>query len=57
MKKSTPPLLKHQDHQVEIKISNHHNGAFYHCVTCLKHIAWLSKQEVETALKLGLINP
>lgn len=57
MKKSTPPLLKHQDHQVEIKISNHHNGAFYHCQTCLKHIAWLSKQEVERALKLGLIKP
>lgn len=55
MSKSIPPLLKHQDHQVEVRTTHHHNGAFYHCVSCSKWIAWLSKQEVKEAAKLGLL--
>lgn len=55
MTKSTPPLVKHQDHQIEIRLTHHHNGAFYHCLTCQKHVAWLSKNQVHLAKKLGII--
>lgn len=56
-KKSTPPLIKHQDHEIIIVASgNSTHSAKYHCVTCNKFVAWLKKDEAELAASLGLIN-
>lgn len=57
-KKSTPPLIKHEKHQVEIRLSKDakKHSAFYHCVECNKWVAWVSKRDFETAKKLGLIS-
>ena len=56
MKKSTPPLIKHQEHRVEIRPTATKHPAQYWCLDCNKHIAWLSKQEAEFAEKNGLIS-
>lgn len=56
MSKSIPPLIKHKDHQVEIVLvfNSKHYGKI-HCVTCNKWVMWLSQQEVNQALQLGLV--
>jgi len=56
LKCKTPPLEKHSNHQVEIKlVSTYKHYAKYHCLTCNKFVAWLSKNDTDTALKLGLV--
>tara|TARA_R110000868_G_C10609886_1_gene741304 strand:- start:372 stop:578 length:207 start_codon:yes stop_codon:yes gene_type:complete len=58
MKKSIPPLLKHEDHQVTIQPSiNAHHSAYYHCIECNKWVAWLSWGETQKAKQLGLLKP
>lgn len=53
--KSTPPLEKHNRHQVEIRlVSNTIHFAKYYCLDCNKHVSWLSKADTIAALKLGL---
>jgi hypothetical protein len=57
MKRSTPPLIKHQDHEVEIRLATQANhAARIHCVTCNKFVMWLSHKETELAEQQGLIN-
>jgi hypothetical protein len=49
------PFIKHDTHQVEIRlVSTYKHHAKYHCVTCNKFVAWLSRKDTDTALKLGL---
>ena len=56
MKKSTPPLIKHQDHRVEIRlVSGDKHYAKYHCVDCNKWVAWVGRAETTKALELGLV--
>ena len=50
-----PPLVKHQDHRVEIQPSTAHNLAKYYCLDCRVFVAWLSRREVEQAQQLKLI--
>lgn len=56
MKKPFIPLEKHATHEVEIRLVSGKHFAKYHCVTCNKWVAWLSKQDTDNALKLGLVN-
>jgi hypothetical protein len=57
IRKSTPPLEKHSSHRVEIKlVSGGRHFAKYHCIDCNKWVAWVSKRETNTALKLGLVS-
>ena len=56
MKKPFIPLEKHATHEVEIRLVSGKHFAKYHCVTCNKWVAWLSKQDSDNALKLGLVN-
>lgn len=52
----TPPLEKHASHQVEIQpVTSGKHQAKYFCLDCHKWIAWVSKQDYETAKELGLI--
>jgi hypothetical protein len=45
------PLLKHQDHEVEIRPSkNAVHFAYYYCLKCHCHISWISKRD---AAKVG----
>ena len=45
------PLLKHQDHEVEIRPSkNAIHFAYYYCLKCHCHISWISKRD---AAKVG----
>jgi hypothetical protein len=57
MKKvSTPPLVKHKDHQIKILPSaGTKHAAMYHCIDCNKWVAWLSKADSEQARQLGLL--
>ena len=56
-KKPTPPLIKHRDHEVVILLSNNlKHAAKYHCITCNKFVAWLSREDAIEAERLGLIN-
>ncbi len=56
-KKSTPPLIKHANHQVKIILEqDSKHAARYHCVTCNKFVAWVGKQELIQAQELGMIN-
>ena len=55
-RKPIPPLIKHRDHQIEIRPTvgmNH--AAMYYCVSCNKWVAWLSKKDSETARSLSLL--
>lgn len=57
-KKPIPPLIRHQDHRVEIQPSRAHNLAKYYCVDCGVFVAWLSRAEAQRAQELNLIqNP
>lgn len=56
MKRSTPPLERHAQHQVEIRPSTTRHHALYYCLECGVNVAWLSKQQLERARKLGLVN-
>lgn len=56
MKKSTPPLIKHADHEVELRISTTKHAAYYYCIECKKWVAWASKQETEAAIQQGLVH-
>lgn len=55
-KKSTPPLIKHQSHRVEIQSSTAHNLAKYYCIDCKVFISWLSKLEAEKAYESNMVN-
>ena len=56
MKKAPiPPMIKHAEHEVEIQLiegSKHY--AKYHCKTCNKFVAWVSKEDVSRAHSLGI---
>ncbi len=55
-RKPTPPLIKHSDHQIENRPTTGMNHAdMYHCVTCNKWVAWLSKKDTEVARSLSLL--
>ena len=56
MKQSTPPLIKHRDHQIEMRPTRPESkhAAIYHCVDCNKWVAWVSKADAEQAKRLGL---
>lgn len=50
MKPKYQPLLRHQDHKVEIRPSkNAVHFAYYYCLKCQCHISWISKRQVEQA--------
>ena len=56
MKKSTPPLDKHANHNVEIRLyTGGKHSAYYRCLDCNKFISWLSRIETNQALELGLV--
>lgn len=47
-KTSTPPMIKHADHEVEVRInSSGPHVAHYHCIPCNKFISWISRTELE----------
>jgi hypothetical protein len=53
----TPPLERHSSHNVEIRlVSGYKHSAKYHCIDCDTFVAWVSKKDTNTALKLGLVN-
>jgi hypothetical protein len=56
MKKSTPPLVKHQSHQVEIRAvrGSKHYGKYW-CLDCDMWISWISKTELDQAQALGIV--
>lgn len=54
-KKSTPPLIKHRSHNVEIRPSRAHNYALYYCQDCNTFVSWLSKMESQEAYRQGLV--
>ena len=54
-KKSIPPLIKHQDHRVEVQSSTAHNLAKYYCVDCQVFVCWLSKPEAQKAYESKLV--
>lgn len=57
MSKSQPPLIKHADHTVKIVLlSDSKHYAKYHCVDCNKWVAWVSREETNQALELGLVD-
>ena len=45
--KPTPPLIKHQEHECEVRPIDKQNGYYYHCLECNVWVAWLSKEEVK----------
>ena len=48
---------KHDTHQVVVKlVSSSHHYAKLHCVECNKWVKWLTREETNTALKLGLVD-
>lgn len=50
------PLEKHANCSVEIRPSkNAVHFAFYYCLDCNKHIAWVPKQDYLHLEKIGLI--
>ena len=56
MSKGMPPLERHASHEVVIRlISDGKHFAKYHCVTCNKWVAWLSRKDTNQALELGLV--
>ena len=56
MKKSTPPMIKHAQHNVEIRLyTGGRHSAYYRCLDCDKFVAWLSRDETNQALTLGLV--
>jgi hypothetical protein len=56
MTKSTPPLEKHATHNVEIRLyTGGKHSAYYRCLDCNKFISWLSREETNQALALGLV--
>lgn len=47
MKTKYQPLLRHQNHEVEIRPSkNAVHYAYYYCLACHCHISWVSKKHV-----------
>ena len=53
----TIPLAYHADHEVEIHLyTGPKHTAYYKCKNCNKFVSWLSRQETDQALRLGLIN-
>jgi hypothetical protein len=57
MKQTTPPLDKHAEHNIEIRLfTGSKHSACYYCTDCNKFIAWLSHSETKQASKLGLIS-
>lgn len=48
---------KHDTHNVVIKLvtGSHHYGKI-HCLDCNKWVKWLTREETNQALKLGLVN-
>lgn len=54
-KKPIPPLVKHQNCNVEIQPSTAHNFAKYYCRDCGVFVSWLSKVESQRAQELGLV--
>jgi hypothetical protein len=53
---SMPPLIKHHDHEVVIKLTtDSKHAAYYFCINCRKWVAWLSYRETEEAKRQGLI--
>jgi hypothetical protein len=56
--RSTPPLEKHDQHQVEIRpVNSWKHRAEYHCLSCNKHVAWIGKRELSKLTQLGLFVP
>jgi hypothetical protein len=55
MKKSTPPLVRHQGHRAVIRPSTAHNFYAYFCEDCGVFVSWLSKSEVARARELDLL--
>ena len=54
-KQPTPPLIKHAEHQVEVRLSHTKHFAQYYCLDCNKSIAWLTQKQAIEADRLGLI--
>lgn len=56
MKRSIPPLIKHDTHNVEIRLVTglKHYGKI-HCIDCNKWVKWLTREETNHALELGLV--
>jgi hypothetical protein len=51
-----PPLLKHESHNVEIRLyTGPKHTAYYRCIDCDKWVSWLSRSETNQALELNLI--
>lgn len=56
MKKSTPPLERHRDCQVEVRSSSKaQHLAYYYCLDCHKHVAWISRNDLNQLEQLNLI--
>jgi hypothetical protein len=52
-----PPLVKHADHQVEIRAGKGKHFGQYYCIDCDKWVAWISGPEYYQAKSLGLVKP
>jgi hypothetical protein len=52
------PLIRHRDHEVEIRPSKTaHHYAYYYCLDCQQHVSWVPKSQVKHAEALGLYDP
>lgn len=48
---------KHDTHECVVKlVSDSHHYAKLHCVECDKWVKWLTREETNIALELGLVN-
>jgi hypothetical protein len=54
-RKPIPPLEKHKNCNVEVRLTPTKHYAKYWCVDCQKHVAWLTQADAIMADKLGLI--